>query len=97
MWRPTRVNGSALWHYDKDAASTIYEQGGHVSNVTTPLNLNTTVFLPNETFGWVSLDIVPHNKSVHPPTQGEVSRTVYLDGAQLVDAVSFLNWENTRR
>jgi len=89
MWRTKRVNGSALWQYDEAAPSTAYVQAGPVSNATTPTDLNMTVLLPNETFGWVSLDIVPHNKTIKPPTQAEVSRTIYLDGQQLVAGNGF--------
>ena len=53
MWRPTRVNGSALWTYDDNASSSPFTIDS-ISQDPTPTDLNQTVFLPNETFGWVS-------------------------------------------
>lgn len=89
MWRPTRVNGSALWRYDESAESSAYQQDGPVSLDPTPVDLNQTVLLANETFGWVSDNIRPWNKSDYPPSQAEVTRTIVLNGQQLVDAKGF--------
>ncbi len=89
MWRPTRVNGSALWQYDENETSTIFTQSSPVSTDPTPEDLNMTVILPDEQFGWVSQDIVQVNKSEYPPSDSEVSRTIYIHAQQLVDANGF--------
>ncbi|ORX33571.1 multi-copper oxidase laccase-like protein [Kockovaella imperatae] len=93
MWRPTRVNGSALWQYDDDAPSNCpYDNHGPVSSAATPTNLNETVYLPEEKFGWYSDDFVQWNSTEYPPTDDEVTRVIVLNGQQLVAGKSGFRW-----
>ena len=63
MWRPTRVNGSALWQYDDSAPTDQpFVQNGPVSQDPTPVDLNQTVSLPTEIFDWVSGSVKSHRK-----------------------------------
>ena len=51
IWRNTEVHGAALWSYNATASPEPYNQD--FSPISPPANLNATVPLPRETFGWV--------------------------------------------
>ncbi|KAK4686505.1 hypothetical protein P7C73_g3621, partial [Tremellales sp. Uapishka_1] len=105
MWRPTRVEGAALWTYAASASTSPFVQNS-ISTAPTPVDLNTTVYLANETFGWVSDEIVQWNQTTYAPSTANVTRTVVslpviparkskltegqvLNGQQLVDQNGF--------
>ena len=97
MWRPTRVNGSAVWRYDDSAPSSPFAQNGPVSQSPTPVTLNQTVMLPNETFGWISDSLVPWDKSTYPPSDAQVTRQIVLNGQQLVSGTGGFRWSVNNR
>lgn len=92
-WRPTRTKGASVWCYADDAPT-----AGHPYTPRTyttepvPNDLNITVALPEETFDWISGDLIPWVQDEHPPTDDEVTRIITLDGVQLATGPAKLGW-----
>ncbi|RXK37646.1 L-ascorbate oxidase [Tremella mesenterica] len=87
MWRPTRVNGSALWSYDPSTSSDPFTRSS-IGQEPTPVGLNETVPLPDEVFGWVSGSNPNHCMFLLQPTKPQLTLWI-LNAQQMVDMQGF--------